>query len=108
MASPPTNAAAASADATLPQEASLLIHLATVSPEALEPALSNLALAFPGQNIPVAVPDIAPNVTASNSFNTLRLLPYTPAAPSTTAWVLTAANYFNTFKLAQEHNASAC
>src|SRR4051812_2506333 len=35
MASPPTNAAAASAETVLPHEASLLIHLATVSPEAL-------------------------------------------------------------------------
>jgi hypothetical protein len=60
MASPPTNAAAASADTILPQEDSLLIHLATVSPEALEPALANLALAFPGQPLTIAVPDIAP------------------------------------------------
>ena len=52
MASPPTHAAAASADTTLPQEATLLIHLATVSPEALEPALSNLALFLAGRQPP--------------------------------------------------------
>jgi hypothetical protein len=108
MASPPTNAAAASADTILPQEDSLLIHLATVSPEALEPALANLALAFPGQPLTIAVPDIAPNLTAGNSFNTFQLLPYSPAATPATPWILTAADYLNTFKLAQERSASAC
>ncbi|WP_035352183.1 hypothetical protein [Edaphobacter aggregans] len=108
MASTPTNTAAASPETAFPAETDLLIHLSAVSPEALEPALSNLALAFPGQTIPVAVPDIAPNLTASQSFNTLRLLPYTPAASSTANWVLTAADYFNAFKLAQEHNVAAC
>jgi hypothetical protein len=108
MASTPTNTAAASAEAALPPEGTLLIHLSTISPEALEPALANLALAFPGQPLTVAVPDIAPNITATNSFNTFQLFPYTPAATSTTSWILTAADYFNTFKLAQDRNASAC
>ena len=108
MASTPTNTAAATHDSASPAETALLIHLTAISPEAVEPALANLALAFPGRSIPVAVPDIAPNLTSSQSFNTLRLLPYTPAASSTTNWVLTAADYFNTFKLAQEHNAGAC
>jgi hypothetical protein len=70
--------------------------------------LSNLALAFPGLALPVAVPNTAPNITASNTFDKLRLLPYTPPAPSATNWVLTAADYFNTYKLAQEHNVTAC
>ena len=108
MASTPTNTAAASPETALPAETSLLIHLTAVSPEAVEPALANLALAFPGQSLPVAVPDIAPNLTSTQTFNTLRLLPYTPAAQSTTPWVLTAADYLDTFKLAQEHNASTC
>jgi hypothetical protein len=108
MASTPTNTAAASAEVTHPQEANLLIHLSSISPEALEPALANLALAFPGLPLTVAVPDIAPNLTATNSFNTFQLFPYTPAVTSTAAWILTAADYFNTFKLAQERNASAC
>ena len=67
---------------------------------AVEPALANLALAFPGQAIHVAVPDIAPNITSSQSFNTLRLLTYAPAAPSTTNWVLTAANFFTLLEAA--------
>jgi hypothetical protein len=107
MATTPTNAAAAP-DRPSPADTGLLIHLTAVSPEAIEPALSNLALAFSGMSLPVAVPDLAPNLTASRSFDKLRLLPYTPAAPSATNWVLTAADYFNTYKLAQEHNATAC
>jgi glucosylglycerate synthase len=108
MASTPTNTAAASPQTAPPGATSLLIHLTAVSPEAVEPALANLALAFPGQSLPVAVPDIAPNLTSAQTFNTLRLLPYSPTAHSTTPWVLTAADYVNTFKLAQEHNANAC
>jgi hypothetical protein len=108
MASTPSNTATADHEPAPPAETSLLIHLTALSPEAVEPALANLALAFPGQTIPVAVPDIAPNLTASQSFNTLRLLTYTPAVSSTTSWILTAADYLNTFKLAQEHNAAAC
>ena len=108
MASTPTNTAAASPETALPGETNLLVHLTAVSPEAVEPALANLTLAFPGQSLPVAVPDIAANLTSGQTFNTLRLLPYTPSAHSTTPWVLTAADYLNSFKLAEEHNANAC
>ena len=108
MATTPANAAALAPDVISAVETSLLIHLTAVSPEAIEPALSNLALAFPGQSFSVAIPDVAPNLTASQSFDRLKLVTYTPAAPSATHWVLTAADYFNTYKLAQEHNATAC
>jgi len=108
MATMPSNAATAAPDKQAQADSSLLIHLTAVSPEAIEPALSNLALAFPGMSLPVAVPDTAPNLTASRSFDKLKLLPYTPAAPSATNWILTAADYLNTYKLAQEHNATAC
>ena len=108
MATTPINAAALAPDTTSLAETNLLIHLTAISPEAIEPALSNLALAFPGQSFSVAVPDVAPNLTASQSFDKLKLLTYTPAAPSATNWVLTAADYFNTYKLAQEQNATAC
>ncbi|MBS1821475.1 MAG: hypothetical protein JST61_05815 [Acidobacteria bacterium] len=108
MATTSTNPAALASDATTPAETGLLIHLASVSAEAIEPALSNLALAFPGQSFAVAIPDVAPNLTASPSFDKLRLIPYTPAAPSATNWVLTAADYFNTYKLALEHSKTAC
>ncbi len=108
MAATPTNAATASPQTTSPIDAGLLVHITTVSPETIEPALSNLALAFPGKSLHVAVPDTAPNLLGNGSFDKLRLLAYTPAAVSSSTWILTAADYLNTWKLAQEHNATAC
>lgn len=108
MATTPTNISAAVADLPSQADLGLLIHLTAITPEAIEPALANLALAFPGLSLPIAVPDIAPNITGSLSFDKLKLLPYTPPAPSATSWLLTAADYFNTYKLAEEHHATAC
>lgn len=108
MATTPTNVSAAAADLPPQTDLGLLIHLTAITPETIEPALSNLALAFPGLSLPVAVPDIAPNITGGLSFDKLQLLPYTPPAPSATNWLLTAADYFNTYKLAQEQHATAC
>jgi hypothetical protein len=107
MASTPTNTAAAASDAGSPASATLLIHLSSISAETLEPALANLAVAFPRQPVLIAVPEMA-NLNSIQASENLRLLPYTPAAPSPTSWVLTAADYLNTYKLAQEQNASAC
>ncbi|MDE1177790.1 MAG: hypothetical protein PW789_14500 [Edaphobacter sp.] len=107
MATTPSNATT-TAPVTASSETGMLVHITTVSPETIEPALSNLALAFPGIPLTVAIPDTAPNLSAGHSFDKLRLLPYTPAAVSSANWILTAADYFNTYKLAQEHNASAC
>ncbi|HMF65802.1 MAG TPA: hypothetical protein VK608_17070 [Edaphobacter sp.] len=88
-----------------PAKGSLLVSLASLPANALETTLANLALAFPSQSVLVATPDPAPQLSSGSP---LRLLPYTPAAPSTTPWFLTAADYVNTFKLVQENGASAC
>jgi hypothetical protein len=93
------------AEASPPEPGSLLISLTPLPAEAFEVTLANLALAFPEQNVLVATPD---NVPQLSSGGPLRLLHYTPAAASASPWVLTAADYLNTFKLAQENNASAC
>jgi len=106
MASTPTNTASATPDTGSPISTGLLIHLGAVAPDVLEPTLSNLAAAFPNQSVLVAAPDI-PSLN-STQFPTLNLLPYTPAAPTATNWVLTAADYLNSYKLAEEHKASAC
>jgi len=106
MATSPTNAAVPP-EATS-SSASLLIHLAPLAPEALEATLSNLALAFPSQNVLVALPE-APNLASQTSFNTLQLLPYSTATTTaSTTRTLTAIDYVNTWKLAQENSASAC
>jgi hypothetical protein len=104
MATTHTNIAAPSEAAT-PVPGSPLISLSSLSSEAFEATLAKLALAFPGQTVLVATPD---NVPQLSSGGPLHLLPYTPAAPSVTPWVITAADYLNTFKLAQENNASIC
>lgn len=83
----------------------LLISLPPLSQEAFDATLSNLALAFPGETVLVATPDAAPQ---SSSGSPLRLLPYTVTAVSTTPWVPTAADYLNSYKLAQENRATAC
>ena len=82
-----------------------LISLVPLPPEAFEVTLSNLALAFPGESVLVATPDSAPPLSPGSP---LRVLAYTPAAASGTSWVLTAADYLNTYKLAQENSASSC
>ena len=83
----------------------LLVSLVSLSPESFEATLTNLALAFPGENVLVATPDAAPHLSAGSP---LRILPYAAAVSSSTSWVLTAADYLNTFKIAQENNAAAC
>ncbi len=107
MASMPTNPATTAAETDPRLHTGLLVHLSTVSADFLEPTLENLAAAFSNQSVLVAIPELE-NLGSLKSFQNLRLLPYSPATTSTTSWVLTAADYFNTYKLAQENNASAC
>jgi hypothetical protein len=104
MASAQTNIDLTSAP-TAAATGSLLISLVPLPQEAFDATLSNLALAFPNETVLVATPDAAPQ---SSSGSPLRLLPYTLTAVSATPWVLTAADYLNTFKLAQENHATAC
>jgi glucosylglycerate synthase len=84
---------------------SMLVSLVPLSQEAFETTLSNLALAFPNYTVLVATPDTAPQLSSGSP---LRLIPYTPTAVSATPWVLTAADYLNTYKLAQENRATSC
>jgi glucosylglycerate synthase len=108
MASTPINATVAATETQAPSTDSLLIHLTGISSEEIEPALSNLALAFAGMSLSVAIPETASNLASGQSFDKLRLITYAPPATSTMNWVLTAADYFNTYKLAKELNATAC
>jgi hypothetical protein len=67
--------------------------------------LANLSLAFAGETVLVATPDAAPQLSSDSP---LRLLPYIPSTISTSPWILTASDYLNTYKLAQENRATAC
>ena len=103
MASTQTNVDLASTTAI--GTSGLLISLVPLPQDAFEATLSNLALAFPGESVFVATPDTAPQ---SSSGSPLRLVPYTLTTISATPWVLTAADYLNAYKLAQENHATAC
>jgi hypothetical protein len=97
----------------VPATATLLVSLVSLSPEALEATLTNLALAFPSaqndsRNILVATPNSGHPIQNGGTFGNLRLVSYTPAAPPITTLYLTAADYLNTYKVAQEHQATAC
>jgi glucosylglycerate synthase len=107
MASPLTNFAttATPSPATTSATGNVLVSLAPLAPEALETMLANLSLAFAGETALIATPDAAPQLSSDSP---LRLLPYNVTTVSATPWILTAADYLNTYKLAQENHATAC
>ena len=105
MASSSTHIDAASQPSST--KGSLLVSLPLLANGALDAMLANLAAAFPSQPVLVATP-AAPNGAANAAPANIRLLAYTPTVTSATTWVLTAADYLNNFKLAQDHQATAC
>jgi glucosylglycerate synthase len=108
----PTSGADGAAAASAPAVGSLLVSLTALPPDGLEAMLTQLALAFPESNtrgkILVATPDAGHPILASKSFGSLALLPYTPAVPSMNTLFLSAADYLNTFRLVEDHQAVAC
>jgi hypothetical protein len=90
---------------TLTPGSGLLVSLCPLPADALDQTLANLALAFPDQVVDIATPDPAPpDLPGAN----LRIASYTPATPAPGAWVLTAADFLNTYKLVKERNATSC
>jgi glucosylglycerate synthase len=89
-----------------PASSGLLVSLSPLSGDALEATLANLGHAFPGEGALVVTPDPAP--PESSVPPTLRIVTYTPQAPASGMWVLTAVDHLNTYKLMQEHNSTAC
>jgi glucosylglycerate synthase len=104
IASPPVPSLAMT-PGTASATGGLLVSLVPLAPEALETMLANLSLAFAGETVLVATPDAAPQLSSDSP---LRLLPYTVTTVSASPWILTAADYLNTYKLAQENHATAC
>ncbi|MEO6911237.1 MAG: hypothetical protein ABI158_09960 [Edaphobacter sp.] len=107
MASTPPHIATTTQPAPTAEAGHLLVCLPLLDNGALESTLANLAAAFPNRTVLAATPS-APNGAASPAPETLHLVSYTPATTSTVNWVLTAADYLNAFKLAQENQATAC
>lgn len=107
MASIPTHIAATAQPAAAPETGRLLVSLPLLANGALDSMLTNLAAAFPGKTILVATPS-AISGAVNPAPDTLHLLSYTPATIATTTWILTAADYLNAFKIAEENQATAC
>ena len=85
----------------------LLVSLGPLTPDSLKAVLANLAEAFAQSPILVATPDPAPAETSIPA--NVQLVTYIPSAPThPTSWLLTAADYLNTWKLLDEHGAKAC
>lgn len=97
-----------SENATPPESSTsgLLVSLSSLSSDALDATLANLALAFPDQSLLVSTPDPAPPTLPESSR--IHLNTYTPAIPAPGGWVLNAADFLNTYKLMQQHNSTAC
>ena len=91
------------AQSTAPATAPLVVSLASQPRESLDLTLENLASAFAGESILVASPD----ASTSASSGPLRVIGYTPAAPSPGAWTLVAADFLNAHQLATQHQARA-
>ncbi|WP_263383340.1 hypothetical protein [Granulicella arctica] len=83
----------------------LLVSLGSFPHDSLQMILANLTTAFPGQDVLVASPD-ATEITIPSEA--IQLVPYTPPAPSPNCWVLSAADYLNTYRIAKEHQAATC
>lgn len=105
MSSTQTNTELDSSPPAPKSHGSLLVSLVSLSPESFEATLAHLALAFPDEDVLVATPDPVPRLSSGGP---LRVIPYSSAGGATSSWVLTAADYLNTFKLAQENNAASC
>ena len=101
-----SNTAFEAATSAPPRSSGLLVSLTSMPVDAVETTLANIAAAFPGEDVTVATPDAAFS-TDAQSHQALHVVSYVPSAPPQGAWVLTAADYLNTFQLAREHSASA-
>lgn len=88
-----------------PATGSLLVCLTALPENALEIALANLALALPGENVLVATPDIAPDISSGGP---LRAISYPATASANSSWILTAGDYLNAARLVEEHQATTC
>lgn len=86
---------------------SVLVSLPALPADALDATIANLSQALAGESVVVATPDAVP-LTGASVSSSLRLMPYTPPTPLANSWVLTAGDFVNASRLAQEQHASVC
>ena len=82
--------------------ASLLVSLPSLAHDGFDSILANLAGAFSGESLIVATPDSSASTSAP-----LKVVGYTPVAPSPGSWTLVSADFLNAHELAQQHQAKA-
>ena len=86
--------------------AGLLVALGVLTPDALKMVVANLAEALPQRPFIVATP--VPVSTEVHAPPNVQFISYTLPAPPASSWLLSAADYLNTWKLIEEHGAKAC
>ena len=85
----------------------LLISLppfAAAADGSLDTMLQNLQTAFAGMDVVIATPEALPPGMDLPGF---KVAAYTPSAPPTAAWTLTASDFLNAHELNMVHNAAA-
>jgi hypothetical protein len=97
-------------DASTPGEASLLVCLPALAPEANGTILNTLAEAFLEVPATVALPDVSADtlreLTDGMTHRSLKLVSYVPAAQSNSSWTLTAADFLNAHELMRAYPAA--
>jgi hypothetical protein len=88
----------------------LLVMLTPVPQESVESVLGTLSAAFPNESVMVAASDVPGGVQESfaKSYPNLELRGEAPAVAPAGSWVLTAADFLNLYKMAEQSDASAC
>jgi hypothetical protein len=82
----------------------LLVLLAAMTPEQLDPVLSKLSASFPTEDLLIASPNAVSDTLLKDSYPSLRMV----AAPAANAsWTLTAADFVSAYQLASKDNARA-
>ena len=109
MAPVPSETEAVTATVAAPSGA-LLVMLSAIAQDALESTLDRISAAFPDRQVAIAAPDLSPNAVESfgPNYPSLHLLTDAVSAAPAGAWVLTAADFLNVYKAAQQHGASFC
>jgi hypothetical protein len=82
------------------RDAGLLVLLAAMPQEQLGSVLANLTASFPADGLTIATPD----TLAADSWPHLRIIPISATSSS---WTLSAADFMNAYRLAEENEAGA-